>query len=85
MAIRKDLVILEQIFSGRQISLSGANAMHPRVTPGLGVNEGYCQVASCCKSGQVDARGSVHQIVDCKPPKLDAVSEELEVFAVDFS
>ncbi len=58
----------------------------PRVKPSGRVhNKGHCQVTSCCKRGLVNTRGGVRRVVDCQPPQLDAVGEELAVIPIDLN
>ena len=59
--------------------------MSPRVKPSGRVHKGHCQVTSCRKGGLVNTWGIVHRIVDCQPPQLDAVGEELAVLPIDLN
>jgi hypothetical protein len=81
---KKELLILEPILLSCLSSLSGTDAVHPMLKLSLGIYKEHRQVASCHKHGHGYTQSSVHGIVDCQPSKLDAVSEELAVFPINF-
>jgi hypothetical protein len=83
--VKKDLLIMKPILLSHLSSISGADAVHPKVELSPGIHKGLHQVASCRKQGPVYTQSSVHGVADCQPPKFDALGEELVVFPINFS